>query len=96
MYKPLKGPKPLRISFGKIDGFIISLDGQIKHLILFGYGLFNKVCHKIKYLISKKSGITNSINHNFGLILYQLKILTFHDVIILIKAVVNKSKNKYY
>ena len=96
MYKPLKGPKPLRISFGKIDGFIMSLDGQIKHLILFDYGLFNKVCHKIKYLISKKSSFTNSINHNFVLILYQLKILTFHDVIILIKAVVNKSKNKYY
>ena len=24
------------------------------HLILFDYGLFNKICDKIKYLISKK------------------------------------------
>ena len=52
------GPKTLRIRFDKIDGF--------KHLILFDYGLFNKICDQIKYLISKKIGITNSINHNFG------------------------------
>ena len=38
----------------KITGFIISPDGKIKHLILFDYGLFNKICDKIKYLISKK------------------------------------------
>ena len=28
--------------------------GKIKHFILFDYGLFNKICDKIKYLISKK------------------------------------------
>ena len=61
-----KTPKPLRIRFDKINGFIISLDGKIKYLILFNYGYFNKICDKIKYLISKKSGIANSINHNFG------------------------------
>ena len=60
------GPKPLSIRFDKIDGFIISLVGKIKNLISFDYGLFNKMCDRIKYLISKKSGITNSINHNFG------------------------------
>ena len=65
-YKTPAGPKPLRIRFDKTDGFIISLDGKIKHLILFDYGLFNKICDKIKYLISKRSGITNSINQNFG------------------------------
>ena len=81
----------------------MSLDGKIKHLILFDYRLFNKICDKIKYLISKKSGITNSINHNFGKIridsynsLPIKKILTFHKIIILIKSVVNKNKNKYY
>ena len=46
------------------------LDGKIKD-----YGLFDKNCNKIKYLISKKSGITNVIlegsffilpNRNFG------------------------------
>ena len=30
------------------------LDGKIKHLVLFDYGLFDKICNKIKYLISKK------------------------------------------
>ena len=91
------------IRFDKIDGFIIVLNGKIKHLILFDYGLFNKICDKIKYLISKKSVITNSVNHNFGKIridsynyLRIKKTLTFHYVIILIESVVNKNKNKYY
>ena len=53
-------------------------------------------------LISKKSGITNTINHNFGKIrihsynsLPIKNIITFH-VIILIKSVVNRNKNKYH
>ena len=29
------GPKPLRVRFDKIDGFIMVLDGKIKHLLLF-------------------------------------------------------------
>ena len=58
----------MNIRFDKIDGFIISLDGKIKHLILFDYGLFNKICDKIKYRISKKSDNINNINHNFGTI----------------------------
>ena len=64
--------------------------------------MFDKICDKIKYLISKKSGITDSINHNFGKIRIDSysslpieKILTFHNVIILIKSVVNKNKNNY-
>ena len=77
------------ISFDKIDGFIISLDGKIKHLVLSDYGLLDKIFDKIKYLISKKTGITNSINYNFGRIKIDSynslpieKILTFHNVII--------------
>ena len=65
-HKTPAGPKSLHIRFDKIDGFIIALDGKNKHLLLFDYGLFNKIYDKIKYLISKKSGITNSINHNLG------------------------------
>ena len=38
----------------KIDGFLISLDGKMKHLVLFDYGLLDKVCEKINYLISEK------------------------------------------
>ena len=29
-------------------------------------GLFDEIYDKIKYLISEKSDITDSINHNFG------------------------------
>ena len=49
LYKTLTTPKPLRLRFDKIDGFIISLDGKSKHFIIFGYRLFNKICDKIKW-----------------------------------------------
>ena len=81
----------MRIRFNQ-KRFIIALDGKIKHLILFAYGLFNKTCDKIKYIVSKKSGYKEYINHNFGKIridsydsLPIKKILSFH-----------KRKNKYY
>ena len=54
LYKTPTGTKPLCIRFDKIDGFIISLDTKIKHLVLFHYGLMNKICDKIKYVSSKK------------------------------------------
>ena len=57
------GPKPLRIRFDKIDGYIIPLNGKLKHLILFDYGLYNKICDKIKCLINNKV-VLQSINHN--------------------------------
>ena len=47
-------PRPLCIRFDEIDRFVVMLDGKIKHLILFDYELFIKVCDKIRYLISKK------------------------------------------
>ena len=34
-YKTPAGLKPFHIKFDKIDGFIIPIDGKIKHLILF-------------------------------------------------------------
>ena len=102
-YKISTGPKPLRIRFNKIVGFIRVRGGEFRLLILFDHGLFDKFCDKIKYLISKISGITDSTNHNFGKIrtdsyhfLPIEKISTFHNVIILVKALVNKNKNEYY
>ena len=96
-YKTPIGRKPVHIRFDKRDGFIIVLDGKTRHLILFDYKLFNKICDKIKYLVSKKSGITNSINHNFRNIrIYSYNslpvknILTFDNVIILVIT------NNYY
>ena len=74
------GSIPLRIRFDKIDGFIKIYDG-IRYLVLFSYS-YDEICNRIKYLISEKSGITNSINYNFAKIR--------------IDSVVNENKNKYY
>ena len=79
MYKTPTGPKPLRIRFHKRDGFIISLDSIIKHLILFDYGLFNNVCDKIKYLISKRIGIANIV-----IIIFERSEL-IHIILIIVK-----------
>ena len=66
-------------------------------------GLFDEIYDKIKYLISEKSDITDSINQNFWKIKIDSynfwpieQILTFHNVIILIKSVVDKNKNNYF
>ena len=93
----------MRIRFDKIYGFVRVCAGVFRHLVLFGYRLFDKISYKIKYLISEKSGITDSVNHNFREIRIDSnnslpieKIFTFNDVIILIKSVVDKDKNYYY
>ena len=52
--KTTTGLKPFCTRLHKIDRFIIALDGKIKHLIVFDYRLFNRICGKIKCLISKK------------------------------------------
>ena len=64
---------------------------------------FDKICDIIKYLISENNGIIDSINHNFGKIridscnsLTIENVVTFHNVVILIKSVVNKNKNNYF
>ena len=44
LYKTPTGLKSLCTRFDKIDEFIISRDGKIKHFMLFDYVLFNKVC----------------------------------------------------
>ena len=79
--------KPLRIRFNKIDGFI-EIHDKTKYLVLFGYSYWYKICDKIKYLISEKSCMRNSINHNFAGVRIQSqesydsiitdKVLTFH------------------
>ena len=40
LYKTPTGPKPLRIRFDKIDGFIEALDGTNKHLTFFWLTIF--------------------------------------------------------
>ena len=102
-YKILMGLKPLCIRFDKIDWFIRVRAGEFRYIVIFDHRLFGKICDKIKDLISEKSGITNNINHNSEKIrtdsynsLPIEKILIFHNVIVLIKSVIDKNKNEYY
>ena len=95
------GPKPSRIRFNKRDGFIKIYD-RIRYLVLYDCKGYNAIYDRIRYVISEKSGITDSINHNFARIRIDSynslpieKILIFHNVIILIKSVVNKNKNEH-
>ena len=100
-YKTFMGAKPLRIMFDKIDGFITTYNG-IRYLVLFGPERYDTIYDRIRYLISEESSITYSISHDFAKIridsCYPLpieKTMTSHNVIILIKSVVNKNKSKY-
>ena len=80
--------KPLPIRYNKIDGYI-KFHNKVRYLVLFDEW-YNK---------SESSGITDSINHNFGKMridscnsLLIEQILTFHNVIILIKLVLIRIK----
>ena len=53
----------MRVGFDKIDKFI-TIHNTIRYLVLFDYSYFDKICDKVKYDISEKSGITDIINHN--------------------------------
>ena len=84
----------------KIDGFFRVRGDEFRDLVLFDHGLFDKICDKIKYLTSKKSGNPDGINPNFGKIRIDSynslpieKILSFHNVIIFIKSKVFIEKN---
>ena len=55
----------MRNRFDKVDGFIRVRGGKFRYLVLCDYELFDKICDNIKYLVRKKSGMTDSINHNF-------------------------------
>ena len=100
--KTLVGAKPLRIRFDKVDGFI-SVCGETRYLVLFEREKYGATYNRIRYLISQKSDIIFVISHNYARIkvdsynsLLLEKPLTFHNVIILIKSVINKNQNHYY
>ena len=95
------GAKSLRIRFDKGDGFIIVYNGT-RYLILFGGEKYDLIYNSFRYLIWVKSGIKYVIFHNYAKnkvdscdSLPLEKILTFYNVIILIKSVLNKHKNNY-
>ena len=79
------GSKPLHTRFDEIDGFIKVYNG-IRYLVLLGHLWYDKIYDRIRYLASKKGGITNSFDNNFARIrihsynsLPVEKILTFHN-----------------
>ena len=61
-YKTLIGPKPLRIRFDKIDGFIRIYD-RTKYLRLLGSEKYDAISNRIRYLINLKSSITYVFSH---------------------------------
>ena len=54
----------MRIRYDKADGFI-KICNKVRHLVLLDEWC-NKISNRIKHLITETSGITNSINRNFG------------------------------
>ena len=58
------GPKPLRIRFNKVDGFIRIYDGT-RYLVLFGPERYDATYNRIRYLTNQKSGITYVLSHNY-------------------------------
>ena len=60
-YKTSASTKLLCTRYDEIDGFI-KIHDELRYLLLFDYDWFNKICDRIKYLISEKNGIIGSIN----------------------------------
>ena len=95
-YKTLLGSKLLRVRFNKIDGFLRIYDGT-RYLTLFAAETYDVIYDKIRHIISLKSGITYifsrycaKIKVGFYDSLPIEKILTLHNVLILIKSVLKK------
>ena len=57
--------KSLHIRFGKINGFL-KICGGIRYLVLYDHEKINAIYDRSRYLISEKSGVKDSINHNFA------------------------------
>ena len=98
-YKILIDPKPLRIILVKIDAFIRIYDGT-RYLTLFGPKEYDAIYDRIRYVINLKSGITYICSHYFTKIKVDFydslpleKLLTLHNVITLIKSVLDKEKS---
>ena len=93
---------PLRIRFDKIDGFIRIYD-RTRYLTWLGSEKYDAIYNRMRYFKSLKSSITYiflTITQKSKLILMilylQKKRLILHNVIILIKSVLNIDQNRYY
>ena len=90
------------IRFSKTDVYIRIYNGT-RYLTLFGSEKYDAIYDRIKYLMSLKSGITHIFSHYFAKFKVDSydslpieKRLTLHNLIILIKSVLNKDKNYCY
>ena len=102
LYKTLIGPIPLRIRFNKADGFTRICNGT-RYLKFFGSEKYDAISNRIRYLVSLKNSLIYVFSHNYAKIkvdsydlLPREKPLTLHNIIILIKSVLNKDQNHYY
>ena len=102
----------LCIRFGKVNGLIKMCNEirylELSDSYNEGYygimsRIYNKIFDRFNYHINKKGDTTDSINYNFARIRIDSynslpieKALTFHNVMMLIKSVVNEHKNNYY
>ena len=101
-YETFMCAKSLSIRFNEVYGTTKIYD-ETRYLELFGSCSYNVIFNRINYLVSEKSDVKYIIKHNFAKIrifsynsLLIEKTLTFHNVIIFIKSVLNKNKNNYY
>ena len=101
-YKTLIVPKPLRIKFDKKDRFLRIYDGT-RYLTLFGSGIYDTICNRIRNLISVTSSITYICSHYFAKIkvdsydsLAIEKLLTLHNFKIIIKSGINNKNHDLY
>ena len=92
----------MRIIFDKIDGFIRIYD-EIIYLVLSIPEKYHAIYNRIRYLIGLKNSITYIFSNYDAKIkvdsydsLPTEKTLTLHIVLILIKSILNKDKNRYY
>ena len=65
MYESLIGAKRLRIMFSKVNGFLRDYDWT-KYLVLVGFGKYDAIYDRIRYLIGLKIGVTYVSSCNFG------------------------------
>ena len=101
-YKNVNDSKPLRIRFNKINEFI-RIYHAARYLTLFSSENYDGFYDRIRYRISLKSGVTYIFSHYFAKInvdSYDFlpigKRLTSHNVLKLMKLVLNKDRNHYY
>ena len=90
----------MRIKFDRIDKFIRIYDGT-KYLVLLGPEKYDDIYNIIRYPVSLENCITYVFSHYFAEIKVDSynslpieKRLALHNVIIVIKSVLNKEKKK--